>query len=227
MGFLMDSLASMSQTMKNFFRRPTTVNYPFEKRERPERYRTSFALRHDEEGDELCIGCVACERICPSQIITVRKGGKRESPVTGKKRAYADDLTLDMNACIFCELCVQVCPTDALVMLHVQDEPQYSREGLFLSMEKLYENEKRDQSWGTGNKLMEMQNPKRGQPPPEKKKAAPAKDKAAPADKVEASAAPAKEQKAAPKEEKAEAAPAKEEKAKSAPASDSEKGGES
>lgn len=246
MRLLMDSLVSMSQTMKNFFRRPTTVNFPYEKRERSERYRTSFALRHDEEGDELCIGCVACERICPSQVITVRKGGKRESSVTGKKRAYADDLTLDMNACIFCELCVQVCPTDALVMLRVQDEPQYSREALFLTMNKLYENEKREQSWSTGNKLMEMQNPKRGEPPPEKKKAAPAKDESTPAKDENA---------AAPKEEKAisakaaETSPAQEDKSSSAkaeetaspkqentpakerdestPASDSDKGGAS
>jgi formate hydrogenlyase subunit 6/NADH:ubiquinone oxidoreductase subunit I len=168
MGYFIDSFRAMGITLKNLMRPPTTVEFPKHKRERAERFRTSFALLHDEGGDELCIGCVACERICPSQVITVVQGGKRESPVTGKKRAYADDLTLDLNACIFCELCVQVCPVDALVMLRVHDEPQYSREGLFLSMPRLYENEQKAHSWGTGNKLMDMQDPKRGAPPPAK-----------------------------------------------------------
>ena len=58
---------------------------------RPERYRTSFALVHNENGEEACIACLACERICPSRIITVKPSGMRESPVTGKKRNYLFD----------------------------------------------------------------------------------------------------------------------------------------
>jgi formate hydrogenlyase subunit 6/NADH:ubiquinone oxidoreductase subunit I len=39
-------------------------------------------------GVTACIGFMACERICPSTVITVVPDGKRESPVTGKKRGY-------------------------------------------------------------------------------------------------------------------------------------------
>ena len=113
---------------------PTTVQFPKEKRERAERYRTSFALLHDSEGDELCVGCLQCERICPSQVITVI-AEKKESPVTGKRRGYAKDFVLDLNACIFCELCVQVCPTDAIVMTRLPETPGYSREALCLTMD--------------------------------------------------------------------------------------------
>jgi NADH-quinone oxidoreductase subunit I len=169
MGYLIDAARAMAVTMRNAFRPPTTVQYPAEDRVRPERYRTSFALVHDEGGDEACIACLACERICPSRIITVKPAGKRESPVTGKKRNYLENLTLDLNACIFCELCVQVCPTDALIMLRELAKPSFSREGLFLSMERLYENEALAHSWGTGSRLMAMQNPKRGLPAPEPK----------------------------------------------------------
>jgi len=173
MGYFIDTARALAVTMRNVFRPPTTVQYPAEDRVRPERYRTSFALVHDEGGDEACIACLACERICPSRIITVKPAGKRESPVTGKKRNYLEDLTLDMNACIFCELCVQVCPTDALIMLRELSKPTFSREGLFLSMERLYANESIAHSWGTGTRLMEMQNPKRGVPAPEPKPEAP------------------------------------------------------
>ncbi len=173
MGYFTDTARALAVTMRNVFRPPTTVQYPAEDRVRPERYRTSFALVHDESGDEACIACLACERICPSRIITVKPAGKRESPVTGKTRNYLEDLTLDLNACIFCELCVQVCPTDALIMLREMAEPTLSREELFLSMERLYANESIAQSWGMGSRLMAMQNPTRGLPAPEPKPAAP------------------------------------------------------
>jgi hypothetical protein len=39
-------------------------------------------------------------------------------------------------------------------------------------MERLYANEAIAHSWGTGSRLMEMQNPKRGLPAPEPKREA-------------------------------------------------------
>jgi NADH-quinone oxidoreductase subunit I len=163
MGYFSDGFRALAVTMRNAFRTPTTVHYPVQKRERAERYRNSFALVHEENGDEACVGCVQCERICPSDVITVI-AEKKDSPMTGKRRGYAKDFTLDLNACIFCELCVQVCPTDAILMLRVPETPAYRREDLVLTMDKLYENEKRPLTWGTATKLMEMQDPKRGQP---------------------------------------------------------------
>ena len=179
MGHFSDGLRALTTTIKNVFRTPTTVHYPAQKRERSERYRNTFALLHDAEGDELCVGCLQCERICPSQVITVI-AEKKESPVTGKRRGYATDFVLDLNACIYCELCVQVCPTDAIVMTRTAETPGYSREELCLTMDRLYENEtQKPLTWGTASKLMEMQDPKRGQPPPEKKPTKPAAAKPA------------------------------------------------
>ncbi len=162
MGYLTDSLRALATTLKNVFRPTSTVQFPAVIRPRAERYRASFALLHDEDGDEACIGCLQCERICPSQVIAIKAGGKRESPITKKKRGYADDFTLDLSACIFCELCVQVCPTDAIVMTKEQELPAYSREDLVLTMEKLYANEKnKHRAWGDATKLNEMQTPKK------------------------------------------------------------------
>jgi NADH-quinone oxidoreductase subunit I len=158
LGYLLGGVRALGTTLKQVFRRPTTVEFPDVIRPRAERYRASFALLHDDEGDELCIGCLQCERICPSQVIAIDAAGKRESPITGKKRGYADDFTLDLSACIFCELCVQVCPTDAIVMTREIEAPTYSREDLVLTMDRLYANEKtKTRAWGDATKLMGMQ----------------------------------------------------------------------
>jgi NADH-quinone oxidoreductase subunit I len=160
MSYLFDSLRALAGSMRNVFRPFVTVEFPKVIRPRAERYRASFALLHDEKGDEACIGCLQCERICPSQVISIKPAGKRESKVTGQKRGYADDFTLDLTACIFCELCVQVCPTDAIVMTREPEEPAFGREGLVLTMERLYSNEKtKHRAWGDGTKLMGMQTP--------------------------------------------------------------------
>ena len=157
-------LRTLGVTLTNLFRPTTTAPFPWdERRPRSERYRASFALVHDEHGDEACIGCMLCDKICPSDVITVTIGPKIESAATGKKRGTAVDFTLDLNACIICELCVQVCPTDAILMLRVQEKPAYTREDLVLTMERLYANEGlAEMTWGTGTLLQEMQDPKRG-----------------------------------------------------------------
>ncbi|MGO9064499.1 MAG: 4Fe-4S binding protein [Myxococcaceae bacterium] len=168
MGYFMDGLRAMRITLTNSLRPASTVEFPEVIRPRAERYRASFALLHDGQGDELCIGCLQCERICPSRVIAIKFGGKRESPITGKKRGYADDFLLDMSACIFCELCVQVCPTDAIVMTREAEEPTYTREDLVLTMAKLYANEKsKPRAWGDATRLMGMQElPKAPKPAP-------------------------------------------------------------
>jgi NADH-quinone oxidoreductase subunit I len=167
MSAIVSAVNALATTIRQVVRPRTTVNYPWETRPRPERQRQTLALLKDEQGDELCIGCRMCENICPSRVIKVTPASKRDSPVTGKKRAYADDFTLNLQACIFCELCVQVCPEDALTMCRGQEQPGFCREDLVLTRDKLYANGKDlEHSWGSGSRLAEMHDPKRGVPPP-------------------------------------------------------------
>ncbi|MCC6408729.1 MAG: NADH-quinone oxidoreductase subunit I [Planctomycetes bacterium] len=167
MKHFVDGLHALAMTLRNGFRKPTTVEFPDVIRPRAERYRTTFSLLYDEQGDQLCIGCLQCERICPSEVIAIKAAGKKESPVTGKKRGYADDFVLDLAACIYCELCVQVCPVDAIVMTREPETPTFSREDLVLTMERLYANGKnRQRAWSDGTKLMAMQEAGRAAPPP-------------------------------------------------------------
>ena len=176
-GYLSSAARALATSFHNLLRKPVTVEFPRVIRPRAERYRASFALLHEDDGDEACIGCLQCERICPSQVIAIKAGGKRESPISGKKRGYADDFVLDLNACIYCELCVQVCPTDAIVMTREPELPAYGREDLVLTMARLYANEKsKHRAWGDATRLNGMQ-----VPPKPPKVEAPAATAAAPA----------------------------------------------
>jgi len=189
---------ALATTFGNVLRKPVTVEFPKVIRPRAERYRSSFALLHEEDGDEACIGCLQCERICPSQVISIKAGGKRESPISGKKRGYADDFVLDLNACIYCELCVQVCPTDAIVMTREPELPAYGREDLVLTMAKLYANEKsKHRAWGDATRLNGMQVPPKPPPAAKPATAAPA-SAAAPSASGGGAAAPSPASAAAP-----------------------------
>nr|MBK7068782.1 4Fe-4S dicluster domain-containing protein [Deltaproteobacteria bacterium] len=160
MGHINDTLRALWTTLRTAFRPTSTVQFPAVVRPRGERYRVSFALPDDENGELACIGCLTCERICPSQVIKVKPGVKRESPVTGKKRAYTDDFVIDLSACIQCELCVQVCNNDAIVMVREAEQPMFEREDLVLGFARLRKNATdRTRSWGHGTMLQESQEP--------------------------------------------------------------------
>lgn len=158
---LLDSIRSLRTALAGALRPPVTVEFPAVIRPRGERYRASFALSDDEHEELACVACLACEKICPSGVIKVKTEGKRESPKTGKKRQYPDAFTLDLSACIQCELCVQVCNSDAIVMVKEPESPVYRREDLVLDLERLRANAReRKASWGRGTTLQEAQDPK-------------------------------------------------------------------
>jgi len=202
MGYLLDAVRALRTALRTAFRPPTTVEYPDVIRPRAERYRASFALPDDENGEIACIACLACERICPSQVIKMKSGGKRESPVTGKKRAYVDEFVLDLSACIQCELCVQVCNSDAIYMIREPEVPGYCREDLVLDITRLRANaHDKTAAWGRGTVLQEMQEPPKVEKAPAKAAVAakPAAEGAPPAEaKAPAVATPPTEAKAPP-----------------------------
>jgi NADH-quinone oxidoreductase subunit I len=159
MNYLQGALYNLGRTLKGFLTPRVTV--PIRRSNvRPERYRASFALVHDENGDEACIGCGICEQVCPSGVIAVVAGEKKVSEKTGKKRGTMQEFTLNLQACLFCELCIQVCPTDSIVPVREQEEPSFSREDLVLTRERLFANETgQPRGWATGTKLQAMQEP--------------------------------------------------------------------
>jgi NADH-quinone oxidoreductase subunit I len=145
---------AMRITFVNFFRKPVTVHYPTVERPYPNRFRGLLALTYDKEtGEENCIGCRLCEFICPPAVIKVEM-------LKAEKRNYAKTFTLELYACEFCELCVQVCPTDAIIMMKSFDMATSDRREMLLDKDRLHAiGVQHAPSWATGNLLREMQQP--------------------------------------------------------------------
>jgi NADH-quinone oxidoreductase subunit I len=175
---------AMGVTFLNFLRKPVTVHYPEVKRVYPDRFRGVLALTYDKEtGEENCIGCRLCEYICPPQVIKVEM-------LKAEKRNFAKVFTLELYACEFCELCVQVCPTDAIIMMKSFDLATSDRRELLLDKDRLHTiGLQFEPSWATGNGLRDMQTPPKAAPVEHAKVDAPAA--AASAAKTPATSAPA------------------------------------
>src|SRR5256886_9651752 len=175
---------AMGVTFKNLLRRPITVRYPTVKRVYPDRFRGLLALTYDPQtGEENCIGCRLCEYICPPTVIKVEM-------LKAEKRNFAKSFTLELYACEFCELCVQVCPTDAIIMMKSFDLATADRRELLLDKDRLHAlGLQFDPSWATGNRLRDMQAP----PKAAKAVAAPAAEATVPAQSPPDRRAPAAE----------------------------------
>ena len=145
---------AMGSTFINFFRKPVTVHYPTVTRDYPDRFRGVLALTYDPQtAEENCIGCRLCEYICPPQVIKVEM-------LKAEKRNFAKVFTLELYACEFCELCVQVCPTDAIIMMKSFDMSTADRRELLLDKDRLHHiGLQFEPSWATGNLLRDMQTP--------------------------------------------------------------------
>ncbi len=146
---------NLSFTLSNVSKPAVTIKYPEEKREFPHKLRLgTFGLTSDKEtGEENCIACKLCEKICPSQIIEIDIE-KRDG------RGWAKKFNLDLQSCIQCELCVQVCPADAIIMMQEAEKPTTSRADLYLTKNKMMRNaEKYQESWANGTLLQESHTP--------------------------------------------------------------------
>ncbi|PAF49776.1 NADH-quinone oxidoreductase subunit I [Helicobacter sp. 12S02232-10] len=109
--FGMDLFKGLALTLKEFFSKNVTVQYPLETLPLSPRYRAVHNLqRLLESGEERCIGCGLCEKICTSNCIRIitHKGND------GRKKI--DSYTINLGRCIYCGLCAEVCPELAIVM---------------------------------------------------------------------------------------------------------------
>ncbi len=106
---LAELVSGMSMTLRYFFRRKATLNYPHEKGPLSPRFRGEHALRRYANGEERCIACKLCEAVCPAQAITI----EAEPRDDGSRRTTRYDI--DMTKCIYCGYCQEACPVDAIV----------------------------------------------------------------------------------------------------------------
>ena len=126
--------SGMLLTLKYMFKKPVTINYPFEKGKLSPRFRGEHALRRYPNGEERCIACKLCEAVCPALAITIESEPRDDD----SRRTTRYDI--DMTKCIYCGLCEEACPVDAIVQGPNYEFAKETREELFYDKEKLLEN---------------------------------------------------------------------------------------
>jgi NADH-quinone oxidoreductase subunit I len=118
-------LKGMAETARNFVGsyvkddRLVTVQYPEERRPQAEAARNFPFLVHD--GDDWqkglrCVACLICEKECPPQCIYIVKDTVRKLDFTGKLQFQPKVFDIDTSVCMSCQICVEVCPFDAIKM---------------------------------------------------------------------------------------------------------------
>jgi NADH-quinone oxidoreductase subunit I len=131
---LTELVSGMALTLRYFFKRKVTVNYPFEKGPLSARFRGEHALRRYPSGEERCIACKLCEAVCPAQAITIEAEPRED----GSRRTRRYDI--DMTKCIYCGFCEEACPVDAIVEGPNFEFAAESREELLYNKDKLLAN---------------------------------------------------------------------------------------
>jgi NADH-quinone oxidoreductase chain I len=132
--FLFELLKGLFVTLKYFFKRKVTIQYPYEKGRLSPRFRGEHALRRYPNGEERCIACKLCEAVCPAQAITI----EAEEREDGSRRTTRYDI--DMTKCIYCGLCEEACPVDAIVEGPNFEFATYTHAELIYTKEKLLSN---------------------------------------------------------------------------------------
>tara|TARA_Y100001968_G_scaffold290921_1_gene295010 strand:+ start:1669 stop:2256 length:588 start_codon:yes stop_codon:yes gene_type:complete len=116
-------LTGLKITTGKIFKPKVTLEYPHQKVEMSEAFRSCIAfVRFEDIDTHDCIACDACAIICPSDCITVT--GDR-MPDSKKKRA--DRFDVDFSTCSLCGLCLAACPTDTLKYSADFDDAGYQR----------------------------------------------------------------------------------------------------
>ncbi len=105
-------LKGLGVTLKTLFTKPTTQQYPKVKPQLAPRTRGVIALM-----EENCTVCMLCARECPDWCIYIDSHKETVPPKDGgraRTRNILDRFAIDFALCMYCGICVEVCPFDAL-----------------------------------------------------------------------------------------------------------------
>jgi NADH-quinone oxidoreductase chain I len=124
-------IKGLATTLRMFFSRPITQQYPEEKREMAPRWRGHPELTVDPDGRRRCVACTLCMVVCPSNAI--RGIVAAEGPEHEK---YPVQFTIDLQRCIFCGLCQEACPKGAIKLNNLYELAQYEKSVLIMDIDR-------------------------------------------------------------------------------------------
>ena len=149
----------LAVTMKNLVRRPSTVQYPEERLPQHPRFRGEEFVWYEER----CTGCASCAKYCPLGIIRIVTDPSGSAPQEGDKYNL-EVFDIDIGRCMFCGLCVEACPYDALFMGSGFERGRYERDDLVIHIDELRQAEKRPSTWFRPQLDGQQYNPHEGKP---------------------------------------------------------------
>ena len=140
---------TLVSTMKGL-RAPVTRQYPdsgnlLRRQDEPTPVKDRFmgfpALTWDGDVDEpFCTSCMVCIRQCPTQCMSsTMKDNPLHEEGKSSRRKIVDNFEINLNRCILCGICVEVCNFDAIVMTHEHEMSTFSRNGSRVDLPVLLE----------------------------------------------------------------------------------------
>jgi NADH-quinone oxidoreductase subunit I len=130
--YIPEIVKGLALTMKNMLRPKFTMEYPEEKFIPPASYRGRPVLVMEYNGEERCVACGLCSRVCPALAIEVQA-----AETDREKERFPEKFEINMLRCIFCGLCEEVCPEEAIIMSKDYELAFSYREDAIYGMDKL------------------------------------------------------------------------------------------
>ena len=131
-------LKGLGVTLKTMSRRSVTRQYPDVKPALPPRSRGVIALM-----EENCTVCMLCSRECPDWCIYIDSHKEtvppKEPGARARTRNILDRFAIDFALCMYCGICIEVCPFDALFWSPEFEYSEYDLRDMTHEKERLRE----------------------------------------------------------------------------------------
>ena len=140
--FGLSMAAGLLVTLKNLTKKPFTVQYPEERVKQHPRFRGEEFVWYEER----CTGCASCAKYCPLGIIKIETSPSATQPQQGDKYLL-EVFDIQISRCMFCGLCVEACPYDALFMGSGFEQGRYSRKDMVIGIDQLRHADKKPSTY--------------------------------------------------------------------------------